>query len=305
MSLINDGMPFISLEHLEFGMTRKELRDAVRERALRRLFRGVYVDASVPDSRELRVTGIRLVAPPHAIICDGSASWIYGVDTFRPSDWFRLTPSVVIPHGSSRVRHPNVDCREAFIDPNDVMEIDSLLITTPLRTTADLLRQMRRPYALAAADGLARAKLVCVDEVVSYVQRLRGFPGIVQARELARLIDVKSESPGESWTRLRLLDAGFPRPQAQIIIKDQQGNDVYRLDMGYREKRIAVEYDGAEFHTSPEDKAHDESRRDFLREQLGWRIAVGDKKSILGQDERLELEVGGWLYAEPNLPRMW
>lgn len=305
MPLINDGMPFISLEHREFGMTRKELRDAVRERALRRLFHGVYVDAAVPDNRELRIAGMKLVAPPHAIICNGSASWIYGVDTFRPSDRFRLIPSFVIPHGSSRVRHPNVDCREAYIDSNDVMEIDSLLITTPLRTAADLLRQMRRPYALAAADGLTRAKLVCIDDVVAYVQRMRGFPGIVQARELVRLIDADAESPGESWTRLRLLDAGFPRPQAQIVIENQQGRLVYRLDMGFKEKRIAIEYDGTEFHTSPEDRAHDERRRDLLRKQLGWRIAVGDKKSILGADERLELEVGGWLYAEPHLPRMW
>lgn len=251
MALINDGMPFISHKHSEFGMTGKELLSAVRERALRRLFHGVYVDAAVPDSRELRIAGIKLVAAPHAVICSGSASWIYGVDTFRPSDRFRLVPSFLIPHGASRIRRTDVDCREAYVDPNDVIEIDSLQITTPLRTTADLLRQMRRQNALAAADGLTRAKLVCVDEIWAYLQRIRGFPGIVQARELAMLIDANAESPGESWTRLRLLDAGFPRPQAQIVIDDREGRQVWRLDMGYEEKRIGIEYDGREFHSSP------------------------------------------------------
>lgn len=305
MPLINDGKPFRVCDHADLAMTDKELLAAVRYRLVRRLFRGVYVDASIPDSRELRLSGIKLVAPPHAVICNSSASWVYGVDTFRPSDRYRLTPSFVIPHGASRLRRWDVDCREAYIDPSDVTEMGSMLITTPVRTAADLLRQLYRPYALAAADGLVRAELVSVDEVRAYLRRLGGFPGIVQARELVTMVDPRAESPGESWTRLRLIDAGFPRPQSQIVIADHRGHELWRLDMGYEGRRIAVEYDGAEFHTSTEDRRHDSERRDVIREQYGWRIAVADSKSILGEAADLEREVGGWLCASPLLPRMW
>jgi len=305
MSHINGGTPFRSIDHNDIGLNRRELVSAVRERVIRRMFQGVYVDASVPDSRELRIAGITLVAPRHAVISDSSASWIYGVDTFRPSERFRLTPAFLIPHGASRLRHEGIDCREAYIDPRDITEIDSLLITTPVRTAADLLRKLYRPYALAAADGLVRASLVSAVEIQDYLRPLRGFPGIVQARELARLIDPRAESPGESWTRLRLLDAGFPRPDSQIVITDRHGRELWRIDMGYEDRRIAVEYDGAEFHTLREDREHDSARRGFIRDDLGWRIAVVDKNSVLGEEADLEREVGGWLSLRPRLPRAW
>ncbi len=298
-------MPFRSCQHLDLGFTRRQLFDAVQENELRRLFRGVYVDDAVPDSRELRLRAIKLVTPPYAVVSDCSASWVYGVDAYRPSDRFLMTPSLVIPHGASRVRQRFTNCREAYIDPNDVTELDALLITTPVRTAADLLRRLWRPYALASADGLTRASLVTVDEIRCYVKGLRGFPRIVQARQLTELIDARAESPGESWTRLRISDARLPRPDLQIRICDPRGREIARLDLGYEGQRIAAEYDGADFHTTPEDRAHDEARRDYLREVAGWRFAIADKAAILGPDASFEMRLGEWLNVEPRLPRMW
>lgn len=286
-------------------MRRRELFNAVREHRLRRVLRGVYVDASVADTRELRIAAMKLVAPSHAVVCDSSASWVFGVDTFRPSDRFVLTPSLVIPHGATRVTHRQVQCREAYIDERDIVEVGSLLVTNPLRTTSDLLRKLRRPYALAAADGLVRAGVVSAEEVGQYILRLRRFPGIVQAKQLVNFIDPGAESPAESWTRLRLLDAGFPRPDTQIIVADRHGRELVRLDMGYDGKLIAAEYDGVGFHTAPEDQAHDEKRRAYLRNTLGWRISVVGKDSVLGPDHSLEVEIGQWLGIDPDIPRSW
>ncbi len=49
---------------------------------------------------------------------------------------------------------------------------------------------------------------------------------------------------GESWLRLRIVDAGFPRPVVQIEVLDADGRCVYRLDLGWPDRRLAVEYDG-------------------------------------------------------------
>ena len=269
------------------------------------MFYGVYVDASVPDNRVLRIHAIKLVAPPHAVVCDCSASWLYGVDAFRPSDRFLMRPSLVVPHGSTRVTYAGVDCREAYIDPSDVLEIDSLLITSPIRTTVDLMRKLWRPYALAAADGMTRAGLVSTAQVFEFVRRLRGFPGVVQARQLMKYIDPGAESPGESWTRLRLLDAGFPRPETQIVLPDQDGREIARLDIGYRDRLIAIEYDGREFHTADDDRAHDERRRAYLTDALGWRFEVANSDSVLGDEPALERRLGELLELEPRLPRCW
>ena len=42
---------------------------------------------------------------------------------------------------------------------------------------------------------------------------------------------------------------------------------------------IAVEYDGEEHHTSPEDRRHDAERRAWLRSQ-GWIVIVVTKSDL-------------------------
>ncbi len=41
--------------------------DALRSRTWRRLYRGVYADADLPDSFAVRVSGARLLVPPGAV----------------------------------------------------------------------------------------------------------------------------------------------------------------------------------------------------------------------------------------------
>src|SRR5699024_3729171 len=100
---INAGRPFLSRNASEMGLLPHRFRRALREHRIRRLFHGVYVDVTVPDSRELRVAAAKLVAPPHAILCDEFAAWVYGVDTFRPGERHALKPTFVVPHHASRM----------------------------------------------------------------------------------------------------------------------------------------------------------------------------------------------------------
>jgi hypothetical protein len=142
--------------------------------------------------------------------------------------------------------------------------------TTPLRTTADLLRKQWRPYALASTDAMANAGLVRPMDVRAYLADLKGYRGIRQARVLARYIEPKAASPGESWTRLRLIDAGFPVPRAQVEVIDAAGLLRY-LDLAYVKRRVAVEFDGREFHTSDDDLGHDHDRHELVV-AIGYRI---------------------------------
>ncbi|MDN5853887.1 MAG: hypothetical protein L0K86_13785 [Actinomycetia bacterium] len=303
--LINDGRPFLTTRAAALGLSRRNLRDAFADRQLRTMFRGVAVDARVLDTRYLRIAAINLVTPPYAVVCDESASWIHGIDAFRPSERFDLVPSLVVPHALGRSRQTHVRCRQAIVPDHDVMVIDGLLVTVPIRTVSDLLRKLWPPYALATADAFAHAGLIDPDELWHYVARLKGYRWIRKARRLAELVEPDTESPGESWTRLRLIDAGFPRPQPQFIITDRHGREIYRLDLAYPEQRIAIEYDGVEFHTDKPDTDHDEKRRQELRDRWGWKTVVADRTSVLGDDAALEREVGELLGRTPLLPRQW
>ena len=57
------------------------------------------------------------------------------------------------------------------------------------------------------------------------------------------------------------------------------GVPTYRLDLAYPRARVAVEYDGEEFHSTPEDRAADEQRRAWLRAH-GWTVIVLTKDSF-------------------------
>jgi hypothetical protein len=60
-------------------------------------------------------------------------------------------------------------------------------------------------------------------------------------------MDGGAQSPKESWLRLVLIDAGLPRPVTQIHVTDNPL--VAYLDMGWKEPKVALEYDGDQHRT--------------------------------------------------------
>lgn len=301
--LINDGYPFTSAQARTLGFNKDRLRVAYAQRQVRREFRDVYIDAQVPDSRRSRLRAIALVMPDGAIASDETAAYLLGLDVFAPGRRHSFKPSFVVEHATTRIERPHVECRQAIIDSDDLVFIDGVLTTNPIRTAADLLRRMYRPYALAAADAFARAGLVDVEKLTSYVAELKGFRGVVQARSLAAIIDPLAESPGESWQRLRIWDAGFPLPVSQFVVIDDFGRE-RRLDLAYPALLIGSEFDGREFHTDAAHRLLDDERRAYLRDVYGWRWVLGTRDRLFGTDHSFEHELGALLGMEP-LARRW
>lgn len=301
--LINDGYPFTVAQGRDLGFSPARLRHMFSARALRREFRGVYVDARVPDSRRGRVRAISLVTPRDAVVCDETAAWIRGLDVFAPGARHDFAPAMLMSHDRPRIAHPRSRGRQAIIEAEDVDFVDGVHLTSPTRTVSDLLRKMYRPYALAAADAFAAAGLIDVSALNDYVARLKGYRGIVQARSLAAIVEPRTQSPGESWQRLRILDAGLPPPEPQFEVVDDFGRS-YFIDLPYPELLIGSEYDGREFHSDEQHQAHDATRRTYLSELYGWRWVIGTRTRIFGADTSFEHELGALLGIQP-LSRWW
>jgi len=301
--LINDGFPFSIDQGRDLGLPPHVLQRMCSEGLLRREFRSVYVDSRVPDSRQGRLRAAILATPPNAVICDETAAWVRGLDVYSPGTRHSLDPALLVRHGGARIVLPRTRGRQAIISSEDVEFIDGVHVTTAVRTVSDLLRKMYRPYALAAADAFAHAGLVDVDDLNHYVARLKGYRGIVQARSLAAVVEPNTQSPGESWQRLRMLDAGFPRPEPQYEVVDDFGRS-YFLDLPYPELLIAAEYDGREFHTDDIHRDDDAERREYLSQLYGWQWVIGDRARIFGDDTSFEDQLGELLRIKP-IPRWW
>jgi very-short-patch-repair endonuclease len=162
--------------------------------------------------------------------------------------------------------------RHRTLEPRDVMTVDGLRVTTPLRTALDLGCVLYRRDAMAALNVFARQHGVTSELLAAELPRYRGRRGVVQLRRLIPLVDARIESVRESWVWLEICESGLPRPEPQHwVLVDRRPK--YRLDFAYPAQRVAVEYDGRDFHDSEEQRRDDEKRRRWLR-QNGWTVVV-------------------------------
>jgi hypothetical protein len=266
----------------DVGVTANVLTRLVRDGVLRRVLRGVYVDNAAPDTLDLRARAVALVVPRDAVVTDTTAAWLHGVDVQAPGAHLEV-PRVHcfrLP-GRTRTRQREVIGGERTLADSDIQVVHGVPTTTPLRTATDLGRLLHRDRAIGALDALLALEAFDRMELGAGTRRFRGYRGVVQLRELVRLADPGSESMGESTLRLRWIDQGLPFPEVQIpvSIPDRLWN--CRLDLGIRRVRYAAEYDGADWHTTPDQAERDERRRSALRED-GWIIDVFDREQVYG-----------------------
>lgn len=146
---------------------------------------------------------------------------------------------------------------------------------------------------------------VKVDDVHAVMaQHGGGVRGLKQLSAVLELVDGGSESPYESLTRIMLVRNGFfPRPETQIRVCDDDGFVVARLDMGWPEYRVGVDFDGAHHWTDPRQRSKDVERYARLPE-LGW-IDVRVTSSMLHNNSRVFLDRVDAALTARGCPRTW
>lgn len=291
--------PFTRQQAFDLGLTTRMWRELAHDRMIREVYPGLFVDSSLPDTLQLRFDIIRQFLSPHVVVARRAAAWIEGVDILDHRGLPRTPPiEVLTRRASDRPKHALVKAHVAReLRPQDVMSLDGVQVTTPLRTAADLARHLPRADALVAVDAFLHLDLVSQDDLYRSLIRWKKRPGIRQAYEILEYADPRSQSGGESRTRLRLIDAGLPRPELQIPVVDAFGKTRYFLDLGWRHWRLALEYDGEEHH-GPDRVEHDNRRREWIAKR-GWTIRIYRKEHIFTSSQAFEEDV----FALVNLAR--
>jgi hypothetical protein len=109
--------------------------------------------------------------------------------------------------------------------------------------------------------------------------RQAGRRGIVRVRSLIPFAAAEAESPMESEARLAMIDGGLPMPLLQYEIVDRNWQ-TWRVDFAWPDRMVAVEYDGFDWHSGPDDFRRDRQKRAALQE-IGWSVL-----SIVADDVR-------------------
>ncbi|MBZ5740882.1 hypothetical protein [Nocardioides mangrovi] len=301
--------PFTLADLREQDISESARRGALAAGEVRRVLRGVFAEADVPDTLDFRARCLARVVRPHHVITDRTAAWLHGVDVHTSAELTDLPP---LETCALRGRRPTsltgVDGRSRDLLPADVTNVQGLRVTTPLRTALDLGCCLRRREAYAALNAFARTFGLTRQDYLRSIGRYRGRRGVVQLRELVAFVDPRHESPRESWVYLEIGARGLPLPEPQVWVEIDVGIS-YRLDFAYPDSLVCVEYDGFEDHDrTREQQERDEARRRDLR-ALGWIVIVvkcGDFTDV-----RLDRWIGQLRDAlhlravTPYSPRRW
>jgi len=124
---------------------------------------------------------------------------------------------------------------------------------------------------VAADAALARARTT-PEELAHWIERLSRRPHLTWARQAVQLADARSESPGESRTRVILTGLGYNDLEPQAQVTDGR-RVVARVDLMVRGV-LVVEFDGAVKYEGIHGRqalVAEKKREDLLR-QLGYGI---------------------------------
>lgn len=146
-----------------------------------------------------------------------------------------------------------------------------LPVTTLERTAIDCATSMPGRRALVVLDSLVRIGA----ETDAIAAGLRaGHRGVRTARRVVERVDPRSESPGESLARWEILEQGLPTPDLQVEVRTSHGT--YRLDLAWRQAKVALEFDGFVKYSGTYGSAADvvfaEKKRQDALEAAGWLV---------------------------------
>jgi hypothetical protein len=240
-------------------MTRRGFEAELKTGELERIWQGIYCRGEPNDW--LRLRGLDLLCGTAVPVCLGTAAALHGFDTEEPRDLHVLSPP------GSRLR-----CTDGLVvhrrDGAPLVMVGDRLVTSPAWTAVEVARTLRRPRALATLDAALRSGSCGRSDIWRAAIEQAGRRGIVAVRNLIALADSRAESPMESEARLAMIDGGLPEPELQYEIVD--GNrELRRVDFAWPDYRVAVEYDGVDWHSDPEAMRRDRRRRAAL-EDVGW-----------------------------------
>lgn len=233
------------------------------DRGYTKVYRNVYTRRGTELTAVDRARAAWLWSGGRATLVGHSAAALLG------SKWIPPDAPIEIVH-SRRPVAKGITAHTNSFRGDELCTVDGMRCTTVARTAYDLGRRLPLDTGVIRIDALLNATGATPDAIETIGQRYPGARGVRRLRCALDLVDAGAESPQETRLRLLLVRAGL-RPVTQIPVTDHRGLVRRRIDMGYPQWMVGVEYDGEQHFTSPDDYANDIIRLEFLAER-GWTI---------------------------------
>jgi hypothetical protein len=252
------GEAFIGSEAVASGLLTPHM---LRSRFVA-IYPGVYVAKGVEITAAVRAEACWLWSRRRGVVAGFSASALHG------AKWISAGRPAEIIHDNRRPPARVRTWADQVCD-DEISEVWGMRVTNPARTALDLACRYPVDEAVTAIDALSHATRLKLADVELLAARYPRRRGMKRARMTLGLADPGAESPRETWLRLLLIRAGFPRPQTQIRVLDEFGQVIARPDMGWEDILVAVDYEG-DHHRTDRRQFNNDIRRAELLAELGW-----------------------------------
>ncbi|QDP95490.1 hypothetical protein FOE78_05850 [Microlunatus elymi] len=234
--------PLLARDLIMAGLEHGELRSMSRTGELRHLRRGAYFTAeqlTAEQYHRLLVEATFQLAESDSVISFGSAAVIHQLPVPRAA--MQLVHLTRNRNCSGRIR-TGVHVHVAPIAGPEAVVIDGLRVTSLDRTFVDLARTVRLSEAVAAGDAALRRGMD-PRAVVEQLEQAKRRRGIRTARRAASVIDARSQSYGESLSRVVMIEHGLPLPELQVAFDGPDGFHA-EVDFCWEDMKVIGEFDG-------------------------------------------------------------
>lgn len=267
-----------SRDYTADGFHPDEIARLVRAGKLVHLRRGAYAEPT-KDELEPGLAHLQLLratvpqCDPSAVVSHVSAAVVHTLPVWR-EQLARVHLTRDRPGGGRTRRW--VQIHGAPMATDEVVEWGGYRVTSLARTVVDLGCSL--PLAQSVAAGDVALTRVSRAELDAALQKQAGRTGVGRARRAVALLDSRSESPGESASRVAFHQAGLPPPEPQYKVCTADGSFVGRCDFGWPDFGVLGEFDGKSKYgellrrpgQTAEDVLIEEKRREDRLRAVGW-----------------------------------
>jgi hypothetical protein len=271
--------PFTRADAIAAGVDPRLLRGS----RFRRLFRGVYVDASSPDTPQLRIRAALRLFKPNAFASHASAARLHGVPIPALPD-----EHVSVVSADDRRANPGVRCHVAHPTAR-VTSRDGVRVSAHAQMFVELATLLSLVDLVVVGDHLVRRRHLTTDDLVAFCESSR-LPGARSARLAASYVRAGVDSPMETRLRMLIVLAGLPEPEVNRTVRAADGQPIRRYDLSYPTVRVIVEYDGRQHIEREQAWESDLDRREAIDDDA-WRILVVTARGIFSEPGRTVLRI--------------
>lgn len=230
--------------------------------------RGVRAPRDVRADDRMMALAAGLSMPTGAFLCGATAAHL--LELPLPSRIASGSLAIATREDAVHLERIGWVCRRLRVADDELIVLDGVPLTSPVRTFLDLAWDLREHHLIAVGDAVMRLWGATQHDFLDHLDRRLRYPGKVRARDVIPHLTPLAESPQESRLRGLVIGAGLPAPTPQIEVRSISGAPIARVDLGYEDVRLALEYDGAH-HWSAEQYRADARRRSDLR-VAGWTV---------------------------------